>query len=368
VKTTIRFAALSCLLLFSVASAQEHSEQQMQRVIQRTVENYIQQRQNPRRQLQWEADHLTYRSTWRGHGSWMSLNTFLRLGGEAELGLTEDQKHRLSYLYKSNGVSGDWKRSMEANPTPEYILAMEAIQATEIPDDPLFERATEEQKNAFREAFLAPLMLFTKVAQADIEETLLPEQMLQVRKLEMQMMSEFGFLFPAMFDPLDLTDDQKEEMNQIAQEMEAEFDRLTMEQALFKSERLVAMYGSLREKSYTSIEEFNESLQNLQRLFVPSETLRKKGEDLHARGTRFVTLLQHRLMNVLTDEQLDKMQKILDETPDLIKRLIASRRAARESQEKAPGYVPGADSWRPGMPLPVEFKEERRTGRFPRSE
>ena len=81
-----------------------------------------------------------------------------------------------------------------------------------------------------------------------------------------------------------------------------------------------------------------------------------------------VTLLQARMMNVLTDDQLDRMQEIIDETPASIKRFLAGVKAMREFQEKLPGYVPGPDSWRPGMPLPAQFKEERRTGRFPRSE
>jgi len=75
-------------------------------------------------------------------------------------------------------------------------------------------------------------------------------------------------------------------------------------------------------------------------------------------------------MDVLTDEQLEKMQQIMDKTPEFIKQFLATRKASRETQAKSPAYVPGPDSWRPGMPLPEQFKEERkRTGRgFPRSE
>ena len=366
--TKLPFATLLCLLLFTFATYAQQ-QQSTPEQLQQAIENQLRRMQNPRQQLRWEADHLTYRSTWKGHGSWMALNTFLRMGGEAELGLTEGQKQRLSYLYKDSGVSGDWLRSMEANPTLEYTQAMEARRTAELPDDPLFEHATEEQKSVYREAHLMLLMLFTQAAQADIQETLTAEQMLQVRKLEMQMMSEFGIPFPAMFDPLDLTDEQREEMNRITDEMEAEFNRLTMEQARLKSERLVAMYESLKGKFFTSAEEFNQSLQNLHHQFVPSEILRKKGIDLHERGTKFMTLLQNRLMDVLTDEQLGRMQDILDETPDAVKKFLVSRRTTRETQEKASGYLPGADSWRPGDPVPMEFKEKRRTGRgFPREE
>jgi hypothetical protein len=246
---------------------------------------------------------------------------------------------------------------------------MEAIKAAELPDDPFFRNATEEQKDAYREAIMNKLLLFSKTAQSDIQETLTPEQMLIVRKLEMQMMTEFGVPFPAMFDPLDLTDEQKKEMQNIANEMSAEYDRLTLEQAKLKSERLVAMWVAtselLKGKSFTSVEELNKSLQDAQRQYVPSEALQKKGSDLHNRGTKFVTLLQDRLMNVLTDEQLDKMGQILDETPAFIKKFLAQAKARREAAKKSPTWVPGPDSWQPGMPMPVEFKEQRR-GNFPR--
>ena len=39
---------------------------------------------------------------------------------------------------------------MRENPTPEFTQAMEAVQAAALPDDPLFERVTEEQKMPFR--------------------------------------------------------------------------------------------------------------------------------------------------------------------------------------------------------------------------
>jgi hypothetical protein len=133
---SLPFSVLCFTLLFAVALAQETNVEPTTEQLQQMMERYVQSRLNPRQQLRWEADHLTYRSTWHGYGSWMSLNTFLRMGGEAELGLTEEQKARLSCLYKSRDVSGDWQRSMDNNPTPEYTRALEAIQAAELPDDP----------------------------------------------------------------------------------------------------------------------------------------------------------------------------------------------------------------------------------------
>ena len=361
----ILFTALSCLLFFSVASAQEPSAEELQRQFEYQLRN----RQTPRQQLHWEADQLAgTRSIWNGQGTWMPLSIMLRAGGEAELGLTEEQKQQFAPFYRGNEMGMEVAQRVYGNPTPELIQAMEARRAAQLPDDPNFEHATEEQKTAFREATMRHLSFLAGGLQDLVEETLTPEQLLQVRKLEMQLMPELGIPFPSMFDPLDLTDEQKEEMNQIADEMKAEFDRLTLEEAQLKGERLVATYGLLEGKSFTSQEEFQKAMQEVHRQFVPSEAMRKKALDLRERGSKFTTLLQSRLMNVLTDEQLDKMQRIMDESPEFVKQVLAEFKKRQEEQAKAPGYVPGPDSWRPGDPVPAQFREERQHGRFPRSE
>jgi hypothetical protein len=186
----------------------------------------------------------------------------------------------------------------------------------------------------------------------------------------MQLMPEMGIPYPSMFDPLGLTDEQKQEMNTISGDLKAEFDALLKEAVTLKTERLASVSKSLEGKTFASPDEFWKSFTEGHRQFIPSEAMRKKAADLKERGTNLMTLLQSRMMNVLTDEQLDKMQKIMDESPEFVKQFIAQSKAQREEQVHAPTYVPGPDSWRSGMPVPVEFKEERkRTGRgFPRSE
>jgi hypothetical protein len=352
-------------LLFTFTAAQQPTPEQVQQQIAEQL-RYL---QSPRQQVHWEADQLAgTRSTWNGKGAWIPLGIMLRSGGESELGLTEEQKQRFVSLYRGDNMGREVGQRLRENPPPEMFQAMEVYQATLLPDDPLFERATEEQKTAFRNATIGQMNFLVEALQKEVEETLTPEQMLQVRKLEMQLMPAMCIPFPSMFEPLDLTDEQKEAMDKIAEEMKVEFDRLTLEEAKLKGERLIATYGLLDGKTFASNEEFQKARQEIHRQFVPSEEMRKKALDLRERGSKFTTLLQDRLMNVLTDEQLDKMQKIMDASPEFAKKIIAESKAQREAQERSPVWVPGPDSWRPGMPQPVQYKEERRTGRFPRSE
>jgi len=364
-KTLPLFAPLCFALLFAVASAQEPTPEQLQQVIDEQIRSM----QTPQSLLRGEATMLAaFHSSWNGQGTWMPLRVLLRSGGETELGITDEQKQPLSFLYKDMELGVEFMRKMHREQAPELLQVMQAQDAARLPDDPHFERATEEQKNAYREAEMAMNTLALSAMQGAVVETLTPEQMLKVRKLEMQLMSEMGIPFPAMFDPLDLTEEQKKEMEKITDTMKAEFERLTLEDATLGAERTAIIFRTLQGKSFDSYDEFQKSLMDAFRQHVPSEAARKKGVDIQERGIKLTTLLQSRLMNVLTDEQLDKMQKILDETPEFAKKLIAEMKAQREEQKKSPVYVPGPDSWRPGMPMPGQFKEERQTGRFPRGE
>jgi outer membrane lipoprotein-sorting protein len=88
------FIAFFCVsVLFSIASAQQPSPEN----VQRQIAAELQRLQSPRQQVHFEADHLVgTRSIWNGRGTWMPLGMMLRSGGEVELGLTEEQKTRLA--------------------------------------------------------------------------------------------------------------------------------------------------------------------------------------------------------------------------------------------------------------------------------
>jgi hypothetical protein len=341
----------------------EQLQQQQAAVVQQRIADQIRGHQSPRTRFLLEAHNLAdSRSTWGENGSWLTMRTLIKADGDAELGFTEDQKQELSALFTGGDLSEDYRQRMGHNPTPEYLLVRDTFMAlNRRPDDPLFERATEEEKIAYQEAHMAFTNLWMADLQAKIQETLSPEQMLQVRNLERQLMSELGIPFPSMFEPLDLTEEQKKEMKEIADELKAEFDSLTREVAELHAEQRMSALKLLEEMSFTSMDEFNKARDDVIRRYVPTEEMRKRAADLHERGKKLVATLQNRLMDVLTDEQLDKMQKILDETPEFAKRILARFKAARAEQEKSPTFVPGPNSWRPGDPVPGQFKEERRS-------
>jgi hypothetical protein len=361
--------AVLLLGLFAVASAQQPSAEKLQQQIDLELRAF----QSPKRQLEELTEKLAaFRAPWEGNGTVATLRMAMRLVGADELGLSEEQKERLPFTADGDGMKeAPYENFYNGkNPTPELVKARDALKAVLLPGDPLFEHATEEQKRAFIEADVKIEGLFQKSLQTTIVETLTPEQMREVRKLEMQLMSQVGIPFPAMFEILDLTNEQKKEMDKISDEMYVEYDRLVLEFLTLESDERYAKYRSeLKGKTFASLEELSKSLGEVRnRYVVANPDGGKRGMEFFERGTKLVTLLQNRMMNVLTDEQLIKMQKILDETPEFAKKIIAESKAKRAEQEKSPQYVPGPDSWRPGDPLPVQFKEERKSGRFPRGE
>ena len=362
---TFAIIAILCFsMLFAIVSAQEPSAEQQQ------IEKKLRYLVSPMRRLEWEAEKLAgFRSPWNGQGSWAVFRFMTVYGDKNELGLTDEQKQRFSFHFTEEHLETNLHNELHENPTPEYTQAMEALKATLLPGDPYLERATEEQKNAFREAESTLNSFLHAAMQKEIQEILTPEQMLQLRKLEMQLMPALGVPFPAMFDPLDLTDEQKKEMNKITEEMKTEYDKLIIEALVWDSERISSMYEPLRGKSFASQEEFQKACEEARKTWEAtvarsSEAQHKKFVEHMKRGIEFTTLLQTRLMNVLTDEQLDKMQTILDETPMFAKKIIATIKIMQAAAKLSPTYVPGPDSWRPGDPVPEQFKEERQRSRF----
>ena len=347
-------------MLFLVVSAEEPSAEQQQ--IERNLRYLL----SPMQRLEWESEKLApFRSMWNGQGTWVAFR-FMTVYGENELGLTDEQKQRFSFRFTEEHTETNLQNELHNNPTPEYTQAMEALKAAIPPDDRYLERATEEQKNAFREASCTLDGFFYAAMHNEIQDILTPEQMLQVRKLEMQLMPALGVPFPAMFEPLDLTDEQKKEMKKIADEMKPEYDKFVLEILAYESEQIFSKSELLRGKSFASLEEFYKARNGIRAVnaAVPSEVQRKRFVEQMERGIKFVTLLQTRLMDVLTDEQLDKMQTILDETPKFAKNKIAAFKMMRAAAKLSPTYVPGPDSWRPGDPVPAQFREERKRSRF----
>ena len=366
---TFAIHSLTAILLFATASAQELTPEQQQKQIELEFRAF----QSPKRQLEDVSEKLAaFRAPWEGYGTVGTLRLAMRLIGADELGLSEVQKERLPFTADGDGMKDAPYQAFYSkdNTSPELAQARKELISVLIPDDPLLERATEKQKDAILEADTKIELLFQKTLQAAIEETLTPEQMREVKKLEIQLMPQVGIPFPTMFEILDLTDEQKKEMDKIVSEIKPEYDRLIKEFIMLEIEEMYSMRrNELKGKTFDSLEELHKCFGEIHRRRVMANPDGgKRGMEFMDRGTRLATLMQDRMMNVLTDEQLVKMQEILDATPMAVKKMLATIKMMQTAAKLSPTYVPGPDSWRPCMPVPKQFMEERKARRFPRSE
>ena len=60
------------------------------------------------------------------------------------------------------------------------------------------------------------------------------------------------------------------------------------------------------------------------------------------------------------DKQMEKMQKIIANPPEFLRKKLEENQKEREENEKTEQWKPGPNSWKPGDPIPTEYIEERK--------
>jgi Ni/Co efflux regulator RcnB len=82
-----------------------------------------------------------------------------------------------------------------------------------------------------------------------------------------------------------------------------------------------------------------------------------------------------KMFDVLTDEQWARLQKLIDNPPEHAKAYAKKLKEQMGESEKTGGaWQPGPNSWRPGDPIPEQYRQQREEQRtrqrpgFPRSE
>jgi hypothetical protein len=187
-----------------------------------------------------------------------------------------------------------------------------------------------------------------------------------------------------------MTDEQREQMEAIKKELEPEFEKIVdelveMEDAvqelkydLFEKVGIkYDTYGRMVDENGKSLRDDREMLEKknkeLEREMSKDVEMQARMKRINERASGFMRGFQVKMLDVLTDEQLVKMQHIIDNPPEYVKKRRDQLQKEREEREKArkekEEWQPGIDSWRPGDPLPVEYLQERKQRRgFPRAQ
>ena len=212
-----------------------------------------------------------------------------------------------------------------------------------------------------------------------INENLTPDQLRKTKEFHLSVMSEIPFVTPSMFEVLDLSDEQKEQLASIKEEMEAEFLELIDkmgEMQLKMSEKFQEELAKLEVPPVEGVPDIVERMRLADEIGLGKKVsdanpdLWREWGKISGTGSGLADKLKVKMFDVLTDEQWARMIDLIDNPPDYAKRWIVQNRGYMEgANSEASGWVPGPGSWQPGDPIPIQYRQERETrGRFPRGE
>jgi len=245
---------------------------------------------------------------------------------------------------------------------PEYLPLKEEIEK----NNPWLPDATEETLTKYADLQGRMDEIVPRQHLRLIDENLTPEQKKKFYEFHISYMSETEYIFPGMFEALDLSDEQRKQFGDVQKNMEPELEKhidLITERWSKWEEKLDEKVKALtnpeeREKLRMDIIGGKNDIAKQIWAELQPET-----DKIMESSKKLADELKVEMFDVLTDEQWERLLELIDNPPDYVKRVIAQRRAEREQQKKAnassSGWQPGPNSWKPGDPVPEGYRQER---------
>ena len=309
------------------------------------------------RQGQKMQGKITYRSLWSGSGTDMMLLGLVRRPEYQEaLGITQEQ------MESFNATQQAFQRN------PKVVAAMQQMQKYQTPDDPYFEKMSpESQKNflAEQEKFAT---LMAEELPRELGKVLTPDQKKKIQEIQIAAMEYIPLLNPEMFHALDLTEEQKAEMEAIKKEFGPEFDEVAESLIDAMNEGMDLVYDQIEKDgtkvtSGAELQKYQrEAIKKLEASGVNYKMIAKNKVD---NAQDFVKRFKFRMFDVLTDAQMKRMWDLIHNPPDYMKKIVENLKKNRESKVASGEWRPGFDSWKPGDPIPNEYIETRKA-KFPK--
>ena len=187
---------------------------------------------------------------------------------------------------------------------------------------------------------------------------------------------------PRMFEALDLTDAQKQQIKTLEQEFESEIKEYIENLSDARIQLGDKIAAALQKQEGETLQEKAEAAnKNLDVDPELKEILDKIQSTQKAFATQFMAEMGNR--NILTGEQWARLQTLFDDPPEYTKVFgrvlrgehLTKKNESSESGESSSssgqkgndkreesnsgGWQPGPDSWRPGDAIPEQFRQER---------
>ncbi len=177
---------------------------------------------------------------------------------------------------------------------------------------------------------------------AKLLEVVTPQQLAKLRELDLQLgeqMAEMGFpviKFDA-YAALDLTPSQQEKLDKIRAESE-------VEQLQFMDEFTKMMPKPGQKPTPEEMKAMQEKME-------------KRGEE----SKKLIAKIKSRILVILDKKQQAKLEELLKNVPDYVKNKLKMQPPSKPVDEKK--YEAWKDAWKPGDPIPEEFRAEEKSSR-----
>jgi len=198
-----------------------------------------------------------------------------------------------------------------------------------------------------------------------INEILTPEQIKIAKEYQIASMAGNPYSAKHIFgacEALGLSDRQKKQFDEIKKELKPEFEKLIdqeVERQLSRSQKRDEEIDRLV-KNVTDRGEIDKIVKEVFEKMDKDPENRQAIMEYNEANKAFTEKLKIRIFDVLTDEQWERFQNLIDDPPDYLKNILEHMRRGRE-------WAPGPNSWQPGDPIPEAYRQERQTrGNFPR--
>jgi Ni/Co efflux regulator RcnB len=344
-------------------------------------------RSSRNREYHMDANREQYRALWNGNGAVISsIPLWQDDEFRQQLGFTPEQLTQLDFMFSKNGSMGHWYRSKApTDPVLAQMLAEHDPLNAQLRNDPYGETTPPETVRLNLDQLRKTTAYYFTETQKDVENLLTPEQMRAVKESELAMMEELPILNPSMFQCLDLTEEQKTQMKKKKKALEPEFEKIVeelvkledeLEQLKFDLFEKVGIKfgenGQMVDENGKSLRDDPEAMKKkmdlLEKEMLGNAAIQARTKQFNDRASGFMRGFKFKMYDVLTDEQLIKLRRIIDNPPEFVKPRrvkLQKERAERKKEE----WRPGMNSWRPGDPIPEEYLKQREQRKnFPRSE
>jgi Spy/CpxP family protein refolding chaperone len=257
---------------------------------------------------------------------------------------------------------------------PEYQKLQKEIQAMINPDDPFPLNADKETLNKWQEMEERGTAWMLNYYSTGIRSILTPEQQHKVQEIHWANIENYPIVSPYLFEALGLTDAQKQQMEEIRKELEPEFEKNLDDFANGQLFLVNMMYDELEKLGVKDIDGMNKELSAVRRILAESPEYKRIMNEAPSKSKQFSEQFKTRLYDVLTDEQLARLQKLISNPPEHVqvfrKKFNKLSSESEEAKKKPDVWTPGPDSWKPGDPIPEQYRQQRnkRQGSFPRGE